>query len=213
MNQFTPAQTKVIETWTEKRDSLLRDIGVYETQVAAVRKELTDAGQSLSDIHKQIEFAKGRLTEIEALEERMKNSLSTEVADLKVQKTQLEVEVAAKKQELESADKELVTVVDSVSEIKTTVEVMKDQSKTLTETVGAVISLSKTNLADSRDLMAEIRTVAAEVIQKGNENISQTGIILDKLPRYIFELQKPIPIRRAYAVPRGKVIEPEIKPE
>jgi outer membrane lipoprotein-sorting protein len=57
--------------------------------------------------------------------------------------------------------------------------------------------------------MSEVQIVVTQVIEKGNENVKQTGIVLEKLPRYIFELQKPIRIRRAYATPKGTIIRPE----
>lgn len=213
MNQLTPAQVKVIETWTEKRDGLLREVGVLQTQLDNGRKESTQSGLNLAQLHKDIEFAKGRLTELDALEERHKNSLSIEVAELIARKSRLEAECLDLDKQKENSYTEQSQVVNSITGLREAHDKMVDQAKIVDTVVVQIIETSKKHLSETTVLMAEIKTVAAEVIEKGNQNVKQTSIVLEKLPRYIFELQKPIPIRRAYAVPRGTVIEPDKKLE
>jgi len=88
---------------------------------------------------------------------------------------------------------------------------MADQAKIVNQVVGEIIETSTLHTNEMKTIMGDIKFIATEVIEKGNENVKQTNIVLEKLPRYIFELQKPIPIRRTYQVPRGTVIEPEDK--
>lgn len=211
MNQFTPAQVKAIETWTEKRDALLREIGVYESRLQVVKKDCIDSGLSLEDIHKQIAEARGRLAELDALEERHKNSISVVVSELEVRKTRLETECTAMEKRLKDGAESEAQISTSIKVLSEAHDKMSDQAKIVNKVVGEIIETSQTHTAEMNTIMANIRTVSTEVITKSNENVKQTNIILEKLPRYIFELQKPIPVRRAYAAPEGTVIEPEKK--
>ena len=90
-------------------------------------------------------------------------------------------------------------------------DIMEDQAKIVDSVVGQIIETSKTHLSDVKVIADEIKAVTSEVIKKANKNVEQTNIVLEKLPRYVFELQKPIPIRRAYKAQRNLVIEPETK--
>lgn len=210
MNEFTPQQRKVIETWTEQRDTLLREIGLYTTERDDLRKSLSEAGLSLADLHNSISEARGRLAELTALEERHKDSVSIEVAQLEARKSRLEGECLAQEASLKASKEEQQSVAESTTVLKVAHEVMKDQAAVVNSVVGQIIETSQLHTSDMKTIMAEIKSVADDVIEKGNANVAQTNIVLEKLPKYIFELQKPIPVRRMYAAPEGTVIEPDV---
>lgn len=211
MNQFTPTQEKVIETWTEKRDNLLREIGILETRKAELSGENTQAGLNLDEFNRSIAEVRGRLAELDALEERKKDSLSIEVAELEARKSRLEGECTEKDKAIEVATREEKRISDSITLLSDAHGKMADQASIVNRVVGEMIQTTQAHVLETKTVMNEIRTVASEIIEKGNENVKQTGIILEKLPRYIFELQKPIPLRRTFAEPKGKQIEPETK--
>jgi hypothetical protein len=214
MTPFTPEQQKAIKNWTEQRDSLLREIGIRTNEFREIQVKVMDASASLTDLELRIAEAKGRLAEIDALEERARTSVSTDIAELEVRKSRLEGECALKEAELKSADEKHVIVVSATAELSAAHDVMKDQAAIVNRVTGEIIETSKLYLSDTKIMMVEIKSISDQVIEKGNENVKQTGIVLEKLPRYIFELQKPIPVRRAYATPKGTVIRPEDpKPE
>jgi len=199
----------MIETWTEKRDTLLREIGILETQKFENTKENAQAGLNLEEINKQIAEVRGRLAELEALEERKKNSLSIEVAELEARKSRLEGECVEKEKAIVKATEEENRISDSITLLSNAHGKMSDQAAIVNKVVGDMTETTQNHVNNTRTIMLEIETVSNRVIEKGNENVKQTGIILEKLPRYIFELQKPIPIRRAYATPKGTIIRPE----
>jgi chromosome segregation ATPase len=209
MNNFTPAQNKVIETWTEKRDTLLREIGALETELSDKRKETTQEGINLDALHKSIAEAKGRLTELQLLEDRHKTSVSIEVSELEARKSRLEAECLAKEEDKKKADIELSRINASIAALSNAHNKMADQAAIVNRVVGEIIETSVNHASETKKIMSEVQIVVTQVIEKGNENVKQTGIVLEKLPRYIFELQKPIRIRRAYATPKGTIIRPE----
>ncbi len=215
MPQHTPAQIKAIQAWTEERDSLLRDIGIYSVELEALKKDTKGEGLALADLHRSISEARGRLAELDALEARYRNSLSTDIATLEVRKSRLEGECVLLEEKLKGGNEKYEIVTAATAVLEAAHDVMKDQSAIVNRVVGEIITTSQTHTSEMGTIMAEIRTIATEVIEKGNTNVAQTNIILEKLPKYIFELQKPIPVRRTYPAGHpnaGISIREEIKP-
>lgn len=210
MNGNTPAQIKVIETWTEQRDTLLREIGVYQTQHNDLKKSTAEQGLALADLHRQISESRGRLAELEALEERWRTSLSSDIAELEVRKSRLEGEVAVEENKLKASKEKHVIVISSIDALSDAHDKMSDQATIVNKVVGDVIVTTQAHFSDMRGIFAEVKAISDEVITKGNENVKQTGIILDKLPRYIFELQRPIPVRRYVEALKGDKIDPQV---
>ncbi len=209
MDGITPAQLKVIQTWTEQRDSLLREIGILNAEKEELKKSKTEDGLALADLHTSISEARGRLAELVALEDRHKDSVSIEVAELEARKSRLQAECEAQVNATDASKAEQDMIIETIVVLKVANDVMKDQSAIVDSVVGQIIQTSQLHVSDMKTTVAEIKAVTDEVIAKATENITQTNIVLEKLPRYIFELQKPIPVRRAYATEPGTVIEPE----
>ncbi len=215
MNDFTPPQLKAIQGWTEQRDALFEQIRIYSIELDTKKVLDKEAGLALDDKHRQIAEAEGRISVLDRLEESKKNSVSIEVAELTARKSRLEAECIAKDQELASAEKQRAITVVATTDLIAAHDTMKDQAAIVDSVAGRLIEMSKNALSEVKTTMEEIRTVSADVIAKGNENIAQTGIILEKLPKYIFELQRPIPVRRHYpdGHPRAVLSAPEIPVE
>lgn len=211
MTDLTHAQAETMQTWAQERDTLLGEISILASQKEALGIELETAGLNLDELSKTIESSKGRIKELAALEERTRGSLSVDIAELMVRKSRLEGECLVKDTEsdwLSITNGEKVLAIDSFSAAH---NIMQDQAKIVNDVVGQIIETSKTHLSDVKVIADEIKAITSEVIKKANENVEQTNIVLEKLPRYVFELQKPIPIRRAYKAQRNLVIEPETK--
>jgi len=211
MTDLTHAQAETMQTWAQERDTLLGEISILASQKEALGVELVTAGLNLDELSKTIEFSKGIIKEFAALEDRTRGSLSLDIAELQVRKSRLQGECLAKE-----LDSDRLSIMNdekklAIENLSAAHNIMQDQAKIVNDVVGQIIETSKTHLSDVKVIVDYIETVSAQVIEKGNENVRQTNIVLEKLPRYVFELQKPIPIRRAYKAQRNLVIEPEIK--
>lgn len=201
---LTPQQIKVIETWTEKRDSLLREIGVHTTELEEKKKLSNEASLTYSDLEKRISEARGRLAELDALEERHKNSVSIEVSELEARKSRLEGECKAKEDELVIFDKRGDEKLGLIKTLSVTYDHMSDQAAIVDQVVGKVIAASHGAMSEVVELMTQIRTVATEVIDKSNANVAQANIVIEKMPKVIFDMQRPIPVRRTYPLGHPK---------
>lgn len=205
----------MLQTWTDQRDALLRDIGVLSSEYNETKKLNVEGGLALKDLQDQIAVAKGRIAEIEALETRMRGSLATDIAELEVRKSRLQSECVLMDEKLSGGAEKFEVTTAAIKALETAHDVMKDQSAIVDRVVGEIIQTSQVHTSDMKVIMTEIKTMATDVIEKGNENLKQTNIVLEKLPKYVFELQRPIPVRRHYAEghPRVAMIEPEPKKE
>lgn len=200
MNNLTPAQIKVIQTWTEQRDSLHRDIGAASTELEALTKATKEKGLALADFHKSIAEARGRIAELDALETRMRGSLATDVAELEARKSRLQSECALIELKMQTAAGAYEIIAVATQQLQVAHETMKDQSEIVNRVVGEIIHTSQVHTSDMRVMMDSIKTVSDSVIDRGNENVKQTNIVLEKMPKFIFDMQKPIPVRRTYPV-------------
>jgi hypothetical protein len=210
MDTFTPPQRQMIQTWTEARDTLLRENGVLSIDLEEKRKLVTQAGLDLIDIQTQLAESRGRLLELQALEDRHKDSVSIEVSELVARKSRLEAEVLEKENRNTELDALHGKKTEAIETLGTAHDRMKDQASIMDSVVGEFIETVRLSNSDTKEAMADVKAITATIMDRADENLSQTKIILEKLPRYIFELQRPIPVRRTY--PNGHPRAP-IMPE
>jgi len=209
MDENTSEQLKAIQTWSEQRESLLFEIGSLSTERDRLSEAVTEKSHSLTDVALDISNAHGRLTILKTLEEHSRSSVSLDVAQLEARKSRLEAECVAEEEYLKILDFRCSEKVAEIGVLSLAQDKMSNQSEVVDQIVGQVIEKSLSAVSDMKVFMADIETIVGHVIQKSNENVNQTNIVLEKLPRYIFELQKPIPIRRVYQAPPSTIIEPE----
>ena len=188
----------MIQGWTEQRDALLREIGIYTIERDTVKKESEAQGLALADLHIQIGEARGRIAELTALEERYKTSVSTEVSVLEVRKSRLEGECTVLEERAKGADEKYAIVTMATNDLQIAHDTMKDQSMIVSKVVGEIIQTSQIHTSDMKSVMEEIRTISTEVIDKSNKNITQADIVLNKLTMRVIDNQRPIPVRRTY---------------
>lgn len=198
----------MLQTWAEERDTLLRDIGARSTELQDLTKATTEKGQNLSALHVSIAEATGRLIEIEALEARHRSSVSADIAELEIRKTRLEGDCATLEARAKGASEKYEITNSATAEIVSTHEIIREQGRTIASVVGDVAEKVQKLLLGVQFLITEIETVSTRVIDKSTENVTQTNIVLKELPRYIFELQKPLRIRRTYAEPAKITVAP-----
>lgn len=204
MTALSPQQQQMLQTWAEQRDSLSREIGTYTTQCDTVRGESIQEGENLQALHMKIAEVQGRIIEISALEERMRNSTATDVAELIARKSRLEAECAAKEEESKTWDARKTEQVSAIETLVLAHNKMTDQAAIVDQVVGQVIQKSTDHLSNMRNTIEQISTAATAVINKANENVATTNIVLEKMPKFIFDMQKPIPVRRTYPVGHEK---------
>lgn len=209
MQPFTPAQLKSIQGWTETRDTLLRDIGAYTVERDELEKGNKEKGLASADLDIQISEKRGRLSELAALEERWKTSVSTEVSALEVRKSRLEGECAVLDERLKGGSEKYEVLILATGELQSAHDTMKDQAVIVNRVVGEIIQTSQLHTSDMKTMMVEIKSLADQVIEKGNENISHTTSLITTVPLFVAKLQKSIAAPRRYPKGHPRFVEVE----
>lgn len=200
MNQLTTAQLKVIQTWTEQRDALLREIGIYTTQLDGLQNSTKEAAASLTDIQHQISECRGHIETLLALEERMRGSVPNDIAELEVRKTRLQGECTELDIRIAAGMHQYGVITTAVANLESAHKTMEDQAAIVGRVVGEIIQTSQVHTSEMKTIMENVRTVAVQVIEKSDKNIAQADIVLNKLTMHIIDRQRPIPVRRTYPI-------------
>lgn len=201
MNNFTPAQLAAIKGWTEQRDALHRDIGVASTELEQLTKSTIEKGLASADLDKQIAEARGRIAELNALEARLRDSVATDVSVLIERKTRLESECAVLEEKAKSATETYTVIGIATAALQDAHDTMKDQAAIVDRVVGEIITTSTTHTSEMKNIMDQIKTVAADVIEKGNANVANSSALMETVPLFVAKLQKSIATPRKY--PKG----------
>lgn len=198
MQPYTPQQVTAIKAWTEERDGLIRDIGKYSTELDVLKNSTKDEGLALEDLRIQIATARGRLVEIDALEARMRDSLPKDIAELEVRKSRLEGECLVLEEKKKAADSGYDTVAAATVVLQSAHDTMKDQAVIVTQVLGAFTEADQKHAGEMKDLFADIRIVALDLIDRGNKTVVETQALLEEIPKVTFALQKSLRVRRKY---------------
>lgn len=206
---LTAAQIKVIQTWTEERDALLREIGNYSTELGELKKSTKAEGLALADLHTSIAEARGRISELEALETRYRGSLATDISTLEVRKSRLEGECVLLEEKIKGGNEQYVIVTAATETLQSANDTMKDQAAIVNTVVGDIIKTSQVHISDMDVLVARIKTVATDVIDRGEQNVAQANLLIETVPLFVAKLQKSISIPRKYPEGHPRFVKTE----
>jgi len=208
MNGLTAQQKESLKTWSDQRDALLREVSLLQNQKDTLQKESIVLGQSNNELQLSIAENKGRLIEIKEVEDRYRNSLSNDIAKFIAEKSKIEEEIVTKKEQLKLVESKKDEVISSINVLLKTHDQFFDRLSSLETIAEDIQKVSKVNINELKSFANDLKKSFEDVIAVNTSNVAQTKIILDKLPRYIFELQKPIPVRR---IDRKTFIKPDNK--
>lgn len=198
MNQHTPAQLNAIRTWTEERDSLRTEIGTLSTERDTIAGSNREGAEALTDLNSRIAEARGRLAELDTQEERRRTSVATDISELEARKSCLDAECIAKEEASKVWDGRIQEKHDEFVHLSSVHDKMSDQASIVDQVVGQVIEKSTDHISHMTEKVRQMDEVVSGVITKSNENIEQANIVIPKMARFVFDSQRPIPVRRTY---------------
>jgi len=194
--ELTLQQKKELDSWSTKRDSILKEIGVISTQLEEKNKKSVELSESNTEIETRINQGKGRLIEIEEKEKERSKLISKEVSDLQIEKSTLQVEVSSLKKEvggLKSEKGVLIEVIDSLKKVHSDIFT---KANGLDKIVEQVNRMTATNISDFKLFFEELKNTVQSVIDGNKKVISETNIMVQKVPKILREVTTPIRIIR-----------------
>lgn len=194
--ELTLQQKKELDSWSTKRDSILKEIGVISTQLEEKNKKSIELSESNTEIEIRINQGKGRLIEIEEKEKERSKLISKEVSDLQIEKSTLQVEVSSLKKEvggLKSEKGVLIEVIDSLKKVHSDIFT---KANGLDKIVEQVNRMTATNISDFKLFFEELKNTVQSVIDGNKKVISETNIMVQKVPKILREVTTPVRIIR-----------------
>lgn len=198
MDSLTPTQRAQIKTWAEQRDALLSEIGVHTTARDDRKKEADAEAQRLTALQTQAAEVEGRISVLDRLEEAKKNSVGLELVELEARKSRLQGENTVQESETNASKREHGIVIAATRALKDAHGIAQDKAATIEAVLGQVIDTAAAHAQIVKESTAELHAVHATVIDRANDNLAKTNIVIEKLPKMLFDMQRPIPVRRTY---------------
>lgn len=196
MDPFTPEQTNQLDAWAIARDKILVEISNLTRDKQVLTGQNIDLADSNTEIETKINKALGRLEELNKKEEEFKNLVQSETAQLISEKTKLQAEIPALQKEIGGLISQKMLLTETINTLTDVHDKVFDKTSALDQIVEHVTRVSGQNIIDMDAFMVSLKKSVQEIMDKNSENVKTTNIVLEKLPKYIFELEKPIPIRR-----------------
>lgn len=187
-----------MESWASKRDILLEEISVLTSKKEEMEKENIYLGVSSKDIQSQIDQSIGRLSEIKKQEKEFENKISKEVSDLKIEKATLDFELPILRKENEKLKLEEKEIISNLSTLTDVQEKVFNRTSLLNEIIEKVTEVSKKNISDIDTFVENLKKSIQDLIKANENNIEKTNIVIDRLPKVLFELRRPQVIRKSF---------------
>lgn len=193
--EITPEQKAHLETWAGQRDAILSEISGLQT----VKEELQKNNQAISDSSTEIEnrivFMKGQIEELSIKDKELPLLISKEVASLEYQKSTLESEITTLTKLVKVLSEQKDSIVKDTYLLTEIYNTINERVGVLDKVVDHVTKVSEQNKFVIEDLIESIKTSSQAVIDINKKNVSETNMVLEKLPAMLVELQKQKLIR------------------
>jgi len=201
MQEISPEQKGHLETWAGQRDLLLSEISSLETQKEKLTKEIKEISLSYTDIEGRAHNMAGRIEEMTKKEKELPEIMLKEVSALEKRKSVLEVQLTDLPKMIDILTAQKKSLEDDVSLALANFNLLKDESLTLDKIVDHVTVVSLENNKRIDGLVDSLTKSIEELVAVNKKNVSETNIVIEKLPAMLMEAQKHGLIR-----PRNNVI-------
>jgi chromosome segregation ATPase len=195
---ITPEQTKQLASWVGQRDLILVDISNLRTEKEGLTKTNLELAESNTEIQNKIQQSVGRLEELEKKEKEVGQKVSAENAVLGMQKTQLETQLEYLKKEIGLLECERITLIGMFGDLKNVHTDILGNANEMNKTVGENVKLNSQSTVEIKNLLVEIKGELQKIHDVNEQNVSKTNVVINDLPRIIFDLQKDIAERKKF---------------
>ena len=193
---ITPEQTKQLASWVGQRDLILVDIGNKKTEQEKLTKTNLELAESNTEIQNSVQQSIGRLEELEKKEKEYTTKVGVALSDFLVEKNTLEVRIEYLKKEIDLLECERITLVGMFGDLKNIHSDILGNANEMNKTVGENVKLNSQNTIEIKNLLNDIKGELQKIHDVNAENVAKTNVVINDLPRIIFDLQKDIAERK-----------------
>jgi methyl-accepting chemotaxis protein len=196
--EIIPEQKQQLNSWALQRDNLLGDLAVKQIENDRLTTANKELAASLTKIQEEINQSIGRLDEMTKKEAEFEYLTNVKNAELSSTKTMLETKIEDFQKEIDifvSNKKVLAETIDTLVDVHDSVfERINDLDKNIEE----ARRISSENLVETNNLLIALKGEFKKLIDVNAENVEKTNVVINQLPRIIFDLQKDIFERKQF---------------
>lgn len=189
-NEITPEQKGQLNTWAGQRDAILLEISNLQTVKENLDKKNKEIAESYTDTVNRLNQTVGRIEELKKQEAELPLLISKEISVLKNEKTLLESEIPALKNIIESLKSQKASLESDVSFASKAFDAVSSRTAELDKLTNEVTKSNIENERFIKGLVSELKVTLTELIDINKKNVSETNLVVDKLPKMLVELQK-----------------------
>jgi len=202
--QISTEQQNKLATWAEQRDLLLREISILENKKESLEIANVLSADSYTDKETRKTILIGEIKQLEIQEEERKNLISIELDSLNTQKNELENSVEKQTLLLESCIAKKDLVFKLTQELTSVNERLAGKNKEIEVIVEKVKVTTDANLSVTQNMFDTLGKNIKNLFSSHKEASESANVILEKLPRWIFELQRPVSLKKENIIRKVK---------
>jgi chromosome segregation ATPase len=195
---MNPEQTKQLASWVSQRDLILVDISNLRTEQEKLTKTNLELAGSNTEIQNKIQQSVGRLQELYDREKDVVKNVSVELSGLRVEKTQLETKIEDLSKEIGFLTTHKNDLVELTDKLLTAHDVVTHNALSIDKVAGDAVKVNSDNVREIERLLATMKEELKKTIDVNEQNVSKTNVVINDLPRIIFDLQKDIAERKKF---------------
>ena len=202
--QISTEQQNKLATWAEQRDLLLREISILENKKESLEIANILSADSYTDKETRKTILIGEIKQLEKQEEKRKNLISIELDSLNTQKNELENSVEKQTLLLESCIAKKDLVFKLTQELTSVNERLAGKNKEIEVIVEKVKVTTDANLSVTQNMFDTLGKNLKNLFSSHKEASESANVILEKLPRWIFEPQRPVSLKKENIIRKVK---------
>lgn len=196
--ELTPEQKLQLDSWAGLRDAALAEISVARVEGEKLTKANKDLAVSITKIQEEINQSLGRLDEMTKKEEEFDKLMRIDNAELSARQVGLQSQIYELEKEINillSNKKVLTETIDTLVDVHDKVfSRVSDLDKNIEE----ARKISSENLTETNNLLIALKGEFKKLLDVNAENVEKTNVVINQLPRIIFDLQKDIFERKQF---------------
>jgi chromosome segregation ATPase len=150
-------QLQSLQSFAEQRDVLLLEKSRLDKDVQLLKKDRENLEKANSELNRLIAEKRGRLDELDALEKYKKESISLELHNLSILKSELISTLPELQKQSDLLDKQIKEKTDQLKVFNETMDYQIKQVKGLDELVRNTVRINTNNINDLNHLVVKLK--------------------------------------------------------
>jgi chromosome segregation ATPase len=196
MDEITQEQKDQLKSWVGQRDAVLAEISVNRIENEKLITANKELAVSLTKVQEEINQSLGRLDEMTFKEEEFDKLMRIDIAELTARQSGLQSQISELEKEISilvSNKKVLTETIDTLVKVH---DGVFGRVSDLDKNIEEARRIASENVTETNNLLIGMKGEFQKLIDINAENVKRTNVVINDLPRIIFDMQKIVLERR-----------------